>query len=414
MPHAHGDHRRHAPASRDPRAAWRRLRTADALTKAIACTVAVIAVATVAGLVAFWPGHDRAAVDPALLAAHPLRATVTGVSRAPCTGTTEADGQICVVATLRLHDAPPARPSPRGAGNAAVDPTLEETTQSATRSLHAGDDIYVLATTRDDGTSTYSFYDYRRSSSLWLLTIVFAIAVVALGRWRGLGALAGLAASLAVLVVFMLPSLLDGNNPVVVAVVAASAIAFIALYFAHGVSVATSVALIGTFASLALTAALSWVFVAAAKLSGYTDDSAFFVDTLGGRIELRGILLAGFVIGALGVLDDVTVTQVSAVAELRAHTDGSPSRIFRAALNIGRDHISSTVNTLFLAYAGAALPLLLLFSEAHQSTTSIAGREIVATEIVRSLVGSIGLVAAVPITTWLAVKALPDPNRGAA
>lgn len=209
----------------------------------------------------------------------------------------------------------------------------------------------------------------------------------------------------------MLPSLLDGHPPVLVAVVAASVIAFIALYLAHGVSLSTSVALLGTFASLALTALLSWWFVAAANLTGFVDDSAFFLSVLGGEIDLRGILLAGFVIGALGVLDDVTVTQVSAVEELRqARPDADDRAIFRAALNIGRDHISSTVNTLFLAYAGAALPLLLLFTEAHQSISTIAGREIVATEIIRSLVGSIGLVSAVPITTWLAVRT-SSPHR---
>ena len=240
-----------------------------------------------------------------------------------------------------------------------------------------------------------------------LLLLLFVVAVILLGRGRGLGALGGLAASLLVLVVFMLPSLLDGNSPLPVALVGASMIAFIALYLAHGFNVASSVALLGTFASLALTGLLAWAFVGAASFTGFTDDSTFFLDALGTGIDARGILLAGIVIGSLGVLDDVTVTQVSAVWELRnSRPDATAAELYAAALRIGRDHISSTVNTLFLAYAGAALPLLLLFSEANQSFSSIATREVVAVEIVRALVGSIGLIASVPITTGLAARVL--------
>ena len=140
-----------------------------------------------------------------------------------------------------------------------------------------------------------------------------------------------------VLVVFMLPSLLDGNRPVLVAVVASSVIAFIALYFAHGFTVATSVALLGTFASLAVTALLSWIFVAGAHFTGFTYGNVFYLQAPDGHIDIRGIVLAGFVLGALGVLDDVTVTQVSAVWELRlANAAASPREPYRAAVNIGR------------------------------------------------------------------------------
>jgi uncharacterized membrane protein len=187
--------------------------------------------------------------------------------------------------------------------------------------------------------------------------------------------------------------------------VTAAAVAIVALYLAHGIGPATDVALLSTLMSLALTGLLAWGFVSGAKFTGFTDDATFVLESLGTGIDPRGIVLAGIVIGSLGVLDDVTVTQVSAVWELHSHRPGAtPRRLFTRALRIGRDHISSTVNTLFLAYAGAALPLLLLFSEVGQSVTSVATREVVATEIVRALVGSIGLVAAVPISTWLAVR----------
>jgi uncharacterized membrane protein len=210
-----------------------------------------------------------------------------------------------------------------------------------------------------------------------------------------------------VLVVFMLPSLLDGHSPVLVALVASSLIAFIALYLAHGINTMTSVALIATFAALVVTGVLSWIFVHLANFTGFTDEGTQFLAALGVPIDPRGLLLAGIVIGSLGVLDDVTVTQVSAVSELRAaQPDIANEELVRRALRIGRDHISSTVNTLFLAYAGASLPLLLLFTEAGQHIGNIATREVVAVEIVRSLVGSIGLVSAVPISTWMAAHFL--------
>jgi uncharacterized membrane protein len=175
------------------------------------------------------------------------------------------------------------------------------------------------------------------------------------------------------------------------------------------------VALLSTFMSLALIVILGWLFVAATKLTGLADDSSLVLSALGTTVDARGIVLAGLVIGALGVLDDVTVTQVSAVWELRrARPDLSTLELYRPALRIGRDHISSTVNTLFLAYAGAALPLLLLFNEAAQSFSSAVTREVIAAEVVRALVGSIGLVASVPIATYLAAWVVTSVQRDGA
>jgi uncharacterized membrane protein len=238
-----------------------------------------------------------------------------------------------------------------------------------------------------------------------LLGLLFVTAVVLLGRWRGVGALAGLVVSLLVIVSFALPSILDGNNAFTVAIVTASAIAFVALFLAHGRGIGTAVALLATFASLVLTTVLGWAFIAATNLTGYTDDSSLLLASLGTGLDARGIVLAGLVIGSLGVLDDVVVTQVSAVAELRRSRPGATvAEVVRPALRIGRDHISSTVNTLFLAYAGASLPLLLLFTEAGEGIGSVITREVVAVEVVRALVGSVGLVASVPIATHLAAR----------
>jgi uncharacterized membrane protein len=184
----------------------------------------------------------------------------------------------------------------------------------------------------------------------------------------------------------------------------------IALYLAHGYTPLTHVAAIGAFAALALTTGLSWLVVAAADFTGLVSEEAFYLLTLP-DIDLSGLLLAGIVLGAIGALDDVTVTQASAVWEVNQANPELESRdLFDAGLRIGRDHIASTVNTLLLAYAGAAMPLLILFSLSGLRLSVVASSEVVAVEIVRTLVGSIGLVAAVPITTWLAAKQATRPR----
>jgi len=274
------------------------------------------------------------------------------------------------------------------------------------------EELEILAVAPVDPSILYQFADFQRRPLLIALALLFAVVVIALGRMRGVAALAGLIASVMVLLLFVLPAILDGRSPVLVAVVGASAIAYLALYLAHGFSRMTTVALLGTLSALILTALLSAVVVALANFTGVATEESSFL-TLFGSIDVRGLLLAGIVLGAAGAIDDVTVTQASAVWELKA---ASPSltqgRLFSGGLKIGRDHIASTVNTLLLAYAGAALPLLVLFVLAQQSLGSIANSEIVAVEIVRTLVGSIGLVAAVPITTWLAARTASGNNGG--
>lgn len=368
--------------------------TSPRIERILRIAVAVCAVVTVIGLVALWPSGGSSSVDPAVLEADPIGARVQSVELRACTYDPVLE---CAVAVVSVTDGPTAGETFE----------MEEPARSTGKRLAAGDDILVLAQQFEDGTTTYTFYEYERETPLLFLVMLFAVTIVLLGRWRGVGALAGLAASLVVIVVFLLPSLLDGNNAVLTALVATSVVAFVALYLAHGFNPATTVALLSTFAALIITGALSWIFVHAASFTGFTDDSTQFLDLLQVPIDPRGILLAGIMIGSLGVLDDVTVTQVSAVWELRtARPDLPTAQLYRQGLRVGRDHISSTVNTLFLAYAGAALPLLLLFSEADQGIGGVATREVVAVEVVRALVGSIGLVSAVPISTWLAAQVL--------
>jgi uncharacterized membrane protein len=201
----------------------------------------------------------------------------------------------------------------------------------------------------------------------------------------------------------VLPAILDGRDPLAVAVTGSGLIMFAVLYLTHGFSARTSTAVLGTLVSLALIGVLGTAFSAAARLTGIDDQTATLIASLGTGVDARGLLLAGMVIGALGVLDDVTVTQTSAVWELhRADPTMSTAGLFAAAMRIGRDHVASAVNTLVLAYAGASLPLMLLFSLSGQGLGDVLTTQSVATEVVRTLVGSIGLVASVPITTALA------------
>jgi uncharacterized membrane protein len=249
----------------------------------------------------------------------------------------------------------------------------------------------------------YSVTDVNRRFPLYLLAGIFAVAVVLVGRLRGLMALVALVVSFAALTLFILPAILRGDNPLLVAVIGASAIMLLALYLCHGVTARTSVAVLGTLVSLMLTGAMGLVFIRWTSLTGNTDENTGLIHGLYPHIDMSGLLLASVVIGSLGVLNDVTVTQTSAVWELH-HADPTMGAraLYRAGARIGRDHIASVVNTLVLAYAGAALPLLLLFTIADSGVGTVANSEMVAEEIVRTLVGSIGLVASVPLTTLLA------------
>jgi uncharacterized membrane protein len=331
-------------------------------------------------------------------------ALVVAADEAPCPGEPE-QGVRCRRVTYRLEQGPDQ-------GRMF---TQEFVGGAATPTLEAGDEVLVSFDPRAEDPFRYRFYDRRRGPALLWLALAFAVAVVALGRLRGLAALAGLAASLLVLVAYVLPAVLDGRSPLLVAIVGASAIAYLALYLAHGFSTMTTVALLGTLGSLALTAVLAQLFVGLSDLTGFSEEGSIvqlFTSQAGAaRIDLAGILLGGVVIGALGAIDDMTVTQASAVWELRAANPGmSQGSLLRSGLRIGRDHVASTVNTLALAYAGASMALLLLIVLSRQSLGTILNGEVIATEVVRTLVGSIGLVAAVPLTTWLAVRAVPSPE----
>jgi uncharacterized membrane protein len=250
----------------------------------------------------------------------------------------------------------------------------------------------------------YAFVDFTRTSPLVWLAAAFAILVIAVARMRGLAALAGLGLSFFVLIKFMIPALLAGEDPLAVAMVGSATIMVILLYLAHGVSIRTTTALIGTLFGLGASALLGAWAVPATHLTGVGSEDDLVLTAVAGQVSLSGLLLAGIVVASLGILNDVTVTQASAVWELRSLSpDASSGELFTGAMRIGRDHIASSVYTIVFAYAGAALPVLMLINLSNRPLRTILTGEALGQEIVRTLVGSIGLVLAVPLTTAVGV-----------
>lgn len=257
---------------------------------------------------------------------------------------------------------------------------------------------------------TYLFMDLNRSNLLIWVSIIFAIVTILIGRWRGIGAIIGLILTFVVLLYFMFPALLEGKNPLTIAVISASGLVLILLYTAHGLSIRTSVAVLGTLFGIGLTAMISFLVVDFGNFSGISSDDDFLLAGVT-QIRLDGLLLAGIIFASVGVLNDVTVTQASSVWELKeSQPNSTPRQLFISGMRIGRDHIASTVYTLLFTYAGAALPTLLLIVLADRPTGFIISSEAISQEIVRTLVGSIGLVLAVPITTFLAAVLAEKKN----
>ncbi|AVH57722.1 MULTISPECIES: YibE/F family protein [Streptomyces] len=394
------------------------------LRKVIAAVLVPFATAVVVGLVVLWPGgapsHERTGVG---FDRQTQQATVTKVDKVDCksvnasgetpTGDTstaegssaqqQATGE-CKKATIRVDT---------GKDQGRTFTEIVQPDQS--RQLHEGQKVVVAYEPSAPKDLQYSVTDVNRKFPLALLAGIFALVVVVVGRMRGVMALIALAVSFLILTFFILPAILQGSNPLIVAVVGASAIMLIALYMCHGLSARTSVAVLGTLLSLILIGVLGSLFIGWAALTGNTDDNTGLIHGLYPSIDMSGLLLAGVIIGSLGVLDDVTVTQTSAVWELHEANPAMGWRgLYSAGIRIGRDHIASVVNTLVLAYAGAALPLLLLFSIAQSSVGTVANSELVAEEIVRTLIGSIGLVASVPVTTALAALVVSADRPGTA
>lgn len=407
----------------------------------VVAVLAVAAVAVAIGAALLWPSHadDRplptrfqsADGGPITL----VDATVVAQSRAACSavgdGTSSSEfpqipstGGDCIASVIRIQSgddagryavlAVPTNASlhdddrPGGTDSTAgLDPDAPIAGQP---DLKMDDEVRLAEITAPDGEQRYSFHDYRRGGALILWALAFVIAVIAVATWRGLRAVIGLAFAFAVLGYFTLPSILDGNNVVAVAVVSSAAILYPVIFLAHGANMRAASALLGTLMSLGLAAALSYAAVASLTLTGLSSESTRSLQVYQGSISLSGLLLAGFVIGTLGVLNDVTITQASTTFELAALPGQSRLSAFRGAMRVGRDHIASTVYTLVFAYAGSALPLLLLFSVAGQPISGLLTGEEVSIELARTFVGGIALAMSVPITTAIAAALVSPPG----
>ncbi|AYF30145.1 YibE/F family protein [Micromonospora tulbaghiae] len=374
----------------------------------VAVVVPLFVITVIAALV-LWPRQDREPVGGADVPRY--HGTVTRVVTEPCPPTPESPdgaGGPCGTVTVTVEQGPDAgrqveTPVPAGPGAPRV---------------AVGDEVVLVELTdpADPAVKSYNIAEHQRGTPLIWLMVLFAAAIVAFGRWRGLAALGGLVASFAILLGFVLPGIGAGQPPLLVAIVGAALIMFVVLYLTHGITAQTSVAVLGTLGSLVVTGVLGLLATSATHLTGFGSEDATTLSMFQGDVDLHGLLLAGIIIGSLGVLDDVTVTQAATVTEL-AHANPGLSRrqLYRAATRVGRAHIASTVNTIVLAYAGASLPLLLLLVADSRPVSEILTSEFLAQEIVRSAVATLGLIAAVPLTTGLAavVTTAGRRSRGA-
>ncbi len=350
--------------------------------------------ATVVGLVVLWPGGEQ------------TRAQQVAETYLP-PGTTYPDGRIVSLETLPCGEAGTAQATCATAvvevleGPGAGDFQQVDLQADVVANGVAEGDTLVL--TRDPGAEggpSYQFYDFARSTPMLVLAAAFALVTAAVARLRGLAALVGLAFAFFVLIRFVLPGILTGSSPTAVSLVGSAAIMFVVLYLAHGFSARTTTALVGTLFGLALVTVLGAVSVAVARLTGLTNDETTTLATFDPTLDFSGLVIAGVVVAGLGVLNDVTITQASAIWQLHEVDPAMGWRdLYRRGMTVGRDHIASTVYTIVFAYAGAALPLLLLFDLYSQPAGTIVTSSAMAEEVIRTLVGSIALVLAVPVTT---------------
>jgi len=271
-----------------------------------------------------------------------------------------------------------------------------------------GDKVLVVATIDHQGNAHYYITDYVRTKGLYWLAVIFILSLFIVGGWKGLRSLVALVITFFIITKYIIPRILAGANPLSIVLIGSFFILLIIIYLTEGFHSRSHIAIISILCSLVITVLLSWFFVGLSKLSGLGSEEAFFLVNIGEQlVNFKGLLLAGIIIGTLGVLDDVVISQVATVEQINhANYNQSKGEIFKRAYKVGVSHISSMTNTLFLAYAGVSLPLLILFVSGHSAFSSwsqIINNEAIATEIVRTIAGSIGLILSVPIATVVAV-----------
>jgi len=281
-------------------------------------------------------------------------------------------------------------------------------TLSASQKVHTGDTVILRRTTAPDGKVTYYVADRYRLPQVAGIFVSFFLLVFLIAGKKGLGALVGMLASLGVIMWFIVPQILTGADPIMVSILGSIVILLVTMYLAHGFTRQTTLALAATALSLFLTGLFAVLFVSLAKLSGLGSEDAYSLQQgFSQTINFHGLLLGGIIIGALGVLDDVTTTQAATVHELAETDKKAPfEELVRKGMRVGREHIASVVNTLVLAYAGASIGIFIFLQLGIKQNTQplwvMLNSEVIMEEVIRTLAGSLGLVLAVPITTILA------------
>ena len=374
-----------------------------------------LAIWTIVGLIAFWPGDISRAVNSDVAGysvagvTYP-QATITKIDEISCDGlsgsTPGVDDTRCANVSATLDEG-----ADRG-----LSVTVPLTAALYGSGTEVGQQILLIRVPPADGQpAQYQFSDFERSTPLLLLTLAFAVVVVVVARWRGFASLVGLGFAGFILVKFMFPALVAGANPIMVGLIGSSAIMFVVLYAAHGFSARTTTALVGTLFGLILIALLGWGATRWAHLTGVAAEDDYVLAAAAPNLSLTSVVMCGIIVAGLGVLNDVTITQASAVWELAdegGRDRAGQRRLFSRAMRIGRDHIASTVYTIAFATAGASLSVLLLIAVYNRPLLQVLQTEQFAGEIVRTLVGSIGLVLAVPLTTAVGVAVVRASSAG--
>ncbi|WP_432543287.1 YibE/F family protein [Kineococcus sp. SYSU DK002] len=378
--------------------------------RVLTLVVLAVVLAAVAGMAATWP-RDVPSASVGYVGAEPVRGDVLSTTMLTCRGELAEerlpDGTLpetveCPEATVRVD------------GPAGTEVTVPVPAAAYHGGLSPGTRVVLTRYPAEaGGQDTYVWDDVDRRVPLAVVVAVFVVLTVAVGRRRGLAALAGLALGGAAIAFHVVPALLAQEDAVVVGLSAATAVMGVVIYLTHGFSTRTTVAYLGTVAGLVVTAVAAVLAVDSAHLTGLSDENAYTVTVLTGAVDLRGVVLAGTLVAALGLLNDVTITQAAAVWEVRAAQPAAGFReLFAAGMRVGRDHLASTVYTVTFAYAGAAMPSLLLVRLYDQPLGQLVNSSAIAEELVRSAVGGIALALTVPLTTALAAALVLRSPRG--
>jgi len=389
----------HTTTSGDPADPLERAQQRRAL-RLMAAVLIPVALATLIGLILLWPSGNSEAQEVAAQyfpegTPYPT-GEVIAIEPYDCApGGDPSQSQTCATAVVTIEDGPEANENvrldlPPDVYEAGIEPGVRV--------------VMSRAPGNGDPDELYTFNDFARGFPLAILALAFLVAVVAVARWRGLASVLGLGFAFFILVKFMLPGLLDGSSPVLIGLVGSSSIMLVVLYLAHGFSARTTTALLGTLFGLGMVTLLGAIGQSSARVTGLASEDVVVLQGFSTQLDLSGLVLCGIIVAGLGVLNDVTITQASAVWELhQLSPDLSARTLFGSTMRIGRDHIASTVYTIVFAYAGAALPLLLLLEIYPRPLADIVTSGALAEEVVRTLVGAIGLILAVPVTTAIGV-----------